>query len=480
MPVDKHPTARLNSTVILTQRFGERRGSTAARDGTESTMADTLKPGARLGRYLIIRRVGGGGMGIVYRGQDTELNRPVALKVLPPHLCEHPDYLSRFRGEAQSQARMNSPHVVTLYSLKKESVGEVLVLEYVDGQTLQQRIRGKGRLTPPEAIEIFEQALTGASHIHRMGVVHRDLKPSNIFLTRDSLVKITDFGIAKLAEEENHEPQHAMVGTLLYIPPEQINGRHTDFRSDIYTLGISLYEAITGRLPFERRTDYALMHAHVQESPPPPGQFYRNIPRALERVILKAIHKEPERRFQSADEFRTALLKLGVHERRGNRIAFAATPTWEESLMSELSVSYPERPAAVRAITGLRVELGLAALACVLAVTLGLFPFRSERDQSPPGTTTAVSSKTSAAAPRPVKSKKANSRRAKPATVKRARISASPPAPKRAAPRPATVGPSTRAAKVKAAKSKKKQTPAVVSQSNKKDKYDALKNAWGD
>jgi serine/threonine-protein kinase len=475
MPVDRHPTARLNSTVILTQRFGERRESGTARAEHERTAADALKPGTRLGRYLIIRRVGGGGMGIVYRGQDTELNRPVALKVLPPHLCERADYLSRFRSEAQSQARMNSPHVVTLYTLKKENVGEILVLEYIDGQTLQQRIRGKGRLTPAETVEVFEQALTGVSHIHQMGVVHRDLKPSNIFLTRDGLVKITDFGISKLAEEENHEPQHAMVGTLLYIPPEQINGRHTDFRSDIYTLGISLYETVTGRLPFERRTDYALMHAHAQENPPPPGQFYRNVPRALERVILKAMAKEPERRFQSTDEFRTALLKLGLHERRGNRIAFAATPSWEESLVTELSDSIPEqRPAPVRAVKGLRVELGLAALACVLAVTLGLFPLSNERLQSPPVATADATAKPNAAKPKTVKPKKSAAPRAKPSTVKQARTPAPPPAPKQA-----SSDSPPRAAKAQVSKSTRQPSPALAPTSNKKDKYDALKDAWG-
>jgi serine/threonine-protein kinase len=330
-------------------------------------------------------------------------------------------------------------------------------------------------LTPAETVEVFEQALTGVSHIHQMGVVHRDLKPSNIFLTRDGLVKITDFGISKLAEEENHEPQHAMVGTLLYIPPEQINGRHTDFRSDIYTLGISLYETVTGRLPFERRTDYALMHAHAQENPPPPGQFYRNVPRALERVILKAMAKEPERRFQSTDEFRTALLKLGLHERRGNRIAFAATPSWEESLVTELSDSIPEqRPAPVRAVKGLRVELGLAALACVLAVTLGLLPLSNERLQSPPVATADATAKPNAAKPKTVKPKKSAAPRAKPSTVKQARTPAPPPAPKQA-----SSDSPPRAAKAQVSKSKQQPSPALAPTSNKKDKYDALKDAWG-
>ncbi len=156
-------------------------------------------------------------------------------------------------------------------------------------------------------------------HIHARGVIHRDLKPGNIFITRDGTVKIMDFGVARVLDGRDPAQRGTMVGTLLYIAPEQINGRETDFRSDIYTLGVSLFETVTGRLPFERRTDYALMHAHVQETPPRPRQFERRLPPALEEVILKAIEKEPSRRFQSVAEFREALLTLGLVERRGMR-----------------------------------------------------------------------------------------------------------------------------------------------------------------
>lgn len=462
MSAENHPASKYNSTVILTQRFGDRHAANATHDGdAEATAIDRLEPGARLDRYLIVHQVGGGGMGVVYRAQDTELNRPVALKVLPLHLCRRSEYLNRFLAEAQAQARLNSPHVVTLYSLMKVPAGEVLVLEYVDGQTLQQFIRSRGRLTPQEALAIFDQALTGVAHIHRMGVVHRDLKPSNIFITRDGVVKIIDFGISALVEENRGEPQNAMVGTLLYIPPEQINGRYADFRADIYTLGISLYEAVTGRLPFERRTNYALIHAHVQENPPSPTRFYRQVPHALERVILKAIAKEPDRRFQSATEFRAALVKLDMRERGGEPLPLAAALSEYSAAMPSLAESFDNRAPRTRWLTGLRLDLALAAVACFFVIGLGLAPFFDDpRMKAPASPAVAQTKPVVAAKKRP----KAVRVAAKPARTVTRRPAARPKTTSviQAAPPPAEPKPS-------------KPKPAKL----KPDKYNALKNAWG-
>jgi eukaryotic-like serine/threonine-protein kinase len=269
---------KLQSTVIISDRFTERRARHVVNSADEASI-EPLEPGSMVGRYLTLSRIGIGGMGVVYRAHDTELNRTVALKVLPPRLSKYPEYLKRFHTEAQAQARLNSPHVVTLFEMIDHPVGQILVLEHVEGETLESRLRHYGPLSVPEAVRVFEQAMRGVEHIHQMGVVHRDLKPSNIFIKRDGGIKLMDFGIARLMD--NHDPSQkgAMVGTLLYISPEQINGRETDGRSDVYTLGISLFEAVTGRLPFERRTDYALMHAHVQENPPSPKEFQRRLPR---------------------------------------------------------------------------------------------------------------------------------------------------------------------------------------------------------
>lgn len=355
---DKFP-----GTVVIAD-FAERRVRDMAR--TESHDHETLASGTRLGRYLIIDRLGGGGMGVVYRAQDTELHRTVALKILPPHLCRHPEYLNRFRAEAQAQARLNNPYVITLYSLLELPVGEVLVLEYVEGQTLEQRLHGGGPLEPAEAVRVFDQALRAVEHVHAAGVVHRDLKPANIFITRDASVKLMDFGVAKLMDQPEHATQRAMVGTLLYISPEQINGRSTDFRSDIYTLGVTLFEAVTGRLPFERRSDYALMHAHVQERPPSPKQFRRSLPPALESVILKAIEKDPNRRFKSAAEFRLVLLRTGLIERRRTTRAGATAHHDENQRV------HP----AHRLLGGLWLDATLIAVVAGLVYVLGVFPVK--------------------------------------------------------------------------------------------------------
>ncbi len=353
-----------HSTIIISDRFAERRAQLASQH-PEPPPAEPLEPGNMVGRYLILSRIGGGGMGVVYRAHDTELNRTVAIKVLPPHLCKNADYLKRFRTEAQAQARLNSPHIVTLYSMVEHPAGLMLVLEYVQGQTLESRLRGEGSLSAREAVKIFEQTLRGVEHIHHLGVVHRDLKPSNLFITQQGKIKLMDFGVARIMDSQDPSQIGTMVGTLLYISPEQINGKEIDFRSDIYTLGISLFEAVTGRLPFERRTDYELMHAHVQETPPRPKKLQRRLTPALERIILKAIEKDPSRRYQSAAEFRSALLDLGLVERR--RKTQHTTPI---NNTAEIDSPHPKK----KWINGAWFDAGLMTTVAVLALTLGLYP----------------------------------------------------------------------------------------------------------
>ncbi len=366
---------KLQSTVIISGRFTERRAQVAAARPGDEPAVEVLEPGSMVGHYLTLSRVGVGGMGVVYRAHDTELNRTVALKVLPPQLCQHSEYLKRFHTEAQAQARLNSPHIITLYELMEHPAGEILVLEYVEGETLENRLRHYGPLPVSEAIRIFDQALRGVEHIHQMGVVHRDLKPSNIFITRDGAIKLMDFGVARLTD--NHDPSQngIMVGTLLYISPEQINGRETDCRSDIYTLGISLFEAVTGRLPFERRSDYALMHAHVQENPPSPKEFQRRLPRELESVILKAMEKDPNRRFQTAAEFRTTLLGLGLVERR-------QAPLGHTGIEKPRPWKRRQESAGQRIWGGAWLDLSLAAVALLLVLALDIYPLHKSPEDN--------------------------------------------------------------------------------------------------
>ena len=300
---------QLDDTVVLPAQAAAPAEAMPLTTPVPTVDDQALVPGARFEHYVIEEEIGTGGMGVVYKANDTLLNRTVALKVLPPHLCQRREFLHRFGHEARLLARIQSPYVVTVHTLMDKGVGMVLVMEHLEGETLEQRLRRSGPLSVKEAVHIFNLAARGVEHIHLMGIVHQDLKPANIFLTAEGHVKLLDFGVSKLMNEQDFDQEGTMLGTLLYISPEQIKGRQVDQRSDIYTLGISLFEAVTGRLPFERKTNYALMHAHVQENPPTPRQYQAEIPRELEKVILKAIAKEPQRRFRTINEFREALLQ---------------------------------------------------------------------------------------------------------------------------------------------------------------------------
>lgn len=352
-------------TIRLDERLQQRRTDSIV---SAAPPQPTLGPGSMLGNYLIISQIGEGGMGVVYRAMDTVLDRTVALKILPPHLLQSTDFMHRFRTEAYAQARLHHVNIVTLYSMLEIPAGFVLVMEFVEGQTLQQRIHSEGPLAPDQALWIFEQALQGVAYAHHMGIVHRDLKPDNVFITHKNEVKIMDFGVAKILDNKEPTRSRSMVGTLLYISPEQINGRDADIRSDIYTLGISLFEAVTGRLPFERRTDYGLMHAHILEEPPRPRQLKRDLPKELERVILKAIEKEPEKRYQSASEFHAALLQHG--RRYGLKPAMAENEN-AASLPRQLGERLASRN---RVLGGIGFDFFLVAAVILLTMSLGVIP----------------------------------------------------------------------------------------------------------
>ncbi|MDA8363549.1 MAG: serine/threonine-protein kinase [Gammaproteobacteria bacterium] len=337
--------------------------------------AGSLEPGTCVAGYTILGKLGEGGMGVVYKAHDIALERTVALKFLPPHLFHDQGFLQRFRTEAQAQARLNSPNVVTLFQMLEVPAGLVLVMEYVEGETLGQRIRERGPLTAEEAGRVFDQALRGVESAHAMGIIHRDLKPNNIFLTRGGGVKLMDFGIARILDRREPGSSGGVIGTLLYIAPEQVNGREADFRSDLYTLGISLFEAVTGRLPFERKTDYGLMHAHILECPPSPRTFQRDLPRRMETVILKAIEKDPGRRFQTAGDFRKALRdctgKPAAGDARGSSPlqASAGTPAVRNQRRTALGKN------ALRRLVGTAgFDLLLLAAILALALHLGFVP----------------------------------------------------------------------------------------------------------
>jgi serine/threonine-protein kinase len=264
--------------------------------------------GSLVGSYKITDKIGEGGMGAVFRGIDVMLEREVAIKMLRPELSRQPNIVERFRSEAVTLAKLNHPNIATLYSFLRQGDDFFMVMEFVRGETLDSVIRNSGAMACERAIVLLCQALEGIDHAHRMGIIHRDIKPANIMLTESGTLKVMDFGIARVLGTARMTKQGNIVGTIEYMSPEQVRGQETDARSDIYSLGILLYEMLTGRVPFQSDSEYDLMKMQIEDAPSPPRVFAAHIPQLIEQAIMRSLAKRPEARFQSAAEFRNMLL----------------------------------------------------------------------------------------------------------------------------------------------------------------------------
>jgi serine/threonine protein kinase len=263
--------------------------------------------GTEIASYRILEKLGQGGMGVVYKAIDTGLDRMVAMKVLNPDLSKNPELVERFRAEARAQANLNHTNLATLYAFMVHDGTAIMVMEFVEGETFAQMIRRRGPIPEVEAIPLFRQALLGIGYAHRAGILHRDIKPSNLMLNKNGLVKVMDFGIAKVMGARGMTRTGTQLGTLAYMSPEQIQNRNVDIRSDIYELGITLYEMLTGHLPFESDSEFQIMQDHVYTPPPPPSKYYPYINKGVENVILKSIEKNSDARFQTVEQFGAAL-----------------------------------------------------------------------------------------------------------------------------------------------------------------------------
>jgi eukaryotic-like serine/threonine-protein kinase len=270
----------------------------------------TAVPAQLGGRYEIGELLGRGGMAEVHRGQDTRLGRTVAVKMLRPDMARDPSFQARFRREAHSAASLNHPSVVAVYDTGEDEFAgnpvPYIVMEYVEGSTLRDLLASGNRLVPERALEITDGVLAALAYSHQQGIVHRDIKPANVMLTRSGDVKVMDFGIARAVADSGATMTQtsAVIGTAQYLSPEQARGEQVDARSDIYSTGCLLYELLTGRPPFVGDSPVSVAYQHVREEPVPPSRVDPDVPRNADAIVLKALTKDREDRYQSADEMR--------------------------------------------------------------------------------------------------------------------------------------------------------------------------------
>jgi serine/threonine protein kinase len=292
--------------------------------------------GRTLGRYDILAKLGEGGMGVVYKAHDAQLNRSVALKILPPHLLADPVRRQRFTQEARTASVLNHPNIVTIYDIGQIDGVDFIAMEFVQGKTLGELI-GRHGLPLKETLSIGIQAATALAKAHANGIIHRDLKPSNMMVADDGVIKIVDFGIAKLLASQDDDQRAAaetitvnsgantvagtILGTTAYMSPEQAEGKKIDTRSDIFSLGAVLYEMVTGARVFQRSTDRLTLAAVVSEEPTPPHELAKHLPHELERSILRCLRKDPARRFQGMAD-----LAVELEEIRAESGTHAALP----------------------------------------------------------------------------------------------------------------------------------------------------------
>ena len=336
------------------------------------------------GRYSLTHLIARGGMAQVFRATDLALNRPVALKVLYPELSVDQNFVERFRREAQAAANLSHPNIVPVFDWGEEDGAYFIVMELVEGTSLAGLLRDQRIMAPARAASITAQVAGALAFAHRAGVVHRDVKPGNILITEEGVVKVTDFGIAQAISTVDHlTAAGSVMGTATYFSPEQAEGSLVDGRSDVYSLGVVLYELLAGRPPFVGDSPVSVAGMHVRDAAPSPLQFNTGIPADLEAITMMALAKNPSQRYQTADEMRSDLLRFSEGRpvqaaQRGGR-AFASDTTQAVSVVSG------ERTQAVPIQAGPRTDVvrrrksntplvaTASALAVLLVAALGYF-----------------------------------------------------------------------------------------------------------
>ena len=337
--------------------------------GLDRAYSPILNLGTRLGRYEIHSLLGAGGMGEVYLAWDTRLDRRVALKILPDAVAGDPDRMMRFAQEAKAASGLNHPNIITIYEIDQSESTSFIATEFIDGSTLRDRMRAQP-ITPSEVLNVAVQVAAALTAAHANGIVHRDIKPENVIIRSDGIVKVLDFGLAKLTGQgspdcvDGDAPTRAhlktasglVMGTATYMSPEQARGQEVDARTDIFSLGVVLYELLTGRLPYGGSSIYEIMAAVLSDREAPPvSSCSSGIPAELERIVAKALRKNREERYQTAKD-----LLLDLQSLRQRLELEKAHPT---------SVSRDEEVVSARSPRHMR--LGILGVACGLLVLVG-------------------------------------------------------------------------------------------------------------
>jgi len=333
-------------------------------------------------RYQLIETIGNGGMAVVYHARDQMLERPVAIKILRQDYSKNEAFRERFRLEAKAAANLSHPNIVTVHDFGFDSDRLYLVMEYVPGTDLKSILKDRVRLPVEEAVNITIQAASGIGYAHRAGLVHCDVKPHNILVTPDHRVKVTDFGIARAMASIHPDEKHDVVwGSPLYFAPEQAAGGPPSPASDVYSLGVVLYEMVTGRLPFNSTDPVELARMHRDSVPLPPRKLNPEIPLALEQIIMKVLAKEPSARYRTADQL-SRVLSSFLQSLNHSESSTPTLRTFEQSQSVRTPAPLPANlvPVSEEAVgeddSSFNIDWGTIglALAAILAVG-GLIPF---------------------------------------------------------------------------------------------------------
>ena len=320
-------------------------------------------------RYQLLDQLGKGGMAVVYRARDLMLERLVAVKVLRDDYSRDPAFLDRLYQEAKAAANLSHPNIVTVHDFGLDSKQLFIVMEFVPGTDLKTLIKQRHRFSPEEALPLLIQACAGIGYVHRAGLVHCDVKPQNLLITPDMRLKVADFGIARVLSTIHHEEQSDVVwGSPQYFSPEQATGAAPSPASDVYSLGVIMYEMLTGSLPFKGNTTAELARLHREVEPVPASEILPDISPAVEQILTKVLAKEPSQRYRTADQLGRVLLNFGNAK---NSLALALTPEAASPTVIAPAITAALDSNPISGIDWVSVGLGLVAL----VAALGLVPF---------------------------------------------------------------------------------------------------------